>query len=159
MNVSIQHSPDDRALRCAVVLRVREDECEVLRDGRLRTARFAPVFPSPRTERVQPGHLMALTATPGGEEVVLWRWYDAVVLDEEPGAIRLWEPAHGEVVAKPRLSYVPGRRGGRAYLSAGLPGAAWWVAGPASAAARDADVELDEVEALFTANGLWPDCS
>lgn len=159
MNVSIQHSPDDRALRCAVVLRVREDECEVLRDGQVRPARFAPVFPSPRTERVQPGHLVALTTTPRGEEVVLWRWYDAVVLDEGSETIRLWEPAHGEVVAQARPSYVRGRLGERAYLSAGLPGAAWWVAGPASAAARDADVELDEVEALFTANGLWPDGS
>ncbi|MDQ3485272.1 MAG: hypothetical protein M3445_07670 [Actinomycetota bacterium] len=90
-----------------------------------------------------------------GIETVLWRWYDAVVLGDEEDAIRLWEPAHGEVLAQPRAAYLPGRPGTRAYVSAGLPGADWWVAGPAAAAAQDADVELDEVEKLYTEHGLW----
>ncbi len=34
-------------------------------------------------------------------------------------------------------------------------GADWWVAGPAAADARDADVELGEVASLFTQCGLW----
>src|SRR5208282_6584735 len=41
-------------------------------------------------------------------------------------------------------------------LSAGLPGAGWWVAGAAVAVAEDADVELDEVERFCTEHGLWP---
>jgi hypothetical protein len=152
---STAHDPTVRVIRCAVVLRVREDACEVLRDGRLQTARFAAMFPSPRTERVQPGNLVAMTAGSDGVETVLWRWYDAVVLDEGSQGIRLWEPAHGEVLAQARPAYLPGRRGARAYLSAGLPGADWWVAGPAEPDARDADVELGEVDRLFTENGLW----
>jgi len=46
--------------------------------------------------------------------------------------------------------------GSRAYASAGLPGAAWWVAGSASGAPHTADVELDVVDALYSNNGLWP---
>jgi hypothetical protein len=45
--------------------------------------------------------------------------------------------------------------GTRAYLSAGLPGAEWWVAGGTAARAEDADVELDEVEQLYTERDLW----
>lgn len=155
MNDSAEHDPTVRVIRCAVVLRVREDECDVLRDGRPHAARFASMFPSPRTERVQPGNLVAMTAASDGTPTVLWRWYDAVVLDDESDATRLWEPAHGEVLAQARPAYVPGNPGTRAYLSAGLPGADWWVAGPAMADARDADVELDEIDTLFTENGLW----
>jgi hypothetical protein len=98
---------------------------------------------------------VALTTGHDGTEIVLWRWYDAVVLADEMKAVRLWEPAHGELLAQPRRAYVPGRRGTRAYVSAGLPGADWWVAGPATADGREADVELDEVEKLYTENGLW----
>ena len=85
---------------------------------------------------------------------MVWRWYDAVVLGEEDARTRLWEPSHGEVEAQPR-----GRQqrqpGSRAYLSAGLPGADWWVAGSVAAKAEDADVELDEVTRLYTEHGLW----
>ncbi len=143
-----------RRLYCDVVLRVREDECDVLHSGRLRPVRFAPMFPSPRAERVQPGNLVAMTIASSGVETVLWRWYDAVVLGDEEDAIRLWEPAHGEVLAQPRAEYLHGQPGARAYLSAGLPGADWWVAGPATAIAQDADVELGEVEKLYTEHGL-----
>jgi len=88
--------------------------------------------------------------------MVVWRWYDAVVVGEEAGLVRLWEPAHGEVEAHPRRAEhrLPGSR---AYLSAGLPGADWWVAGPAVAEAKDADVELDEVARFCTQHGLWPE--
>lgn len=155
MNDSTGQDHAVRQLRCGVVLRVREDECEVLRGGRLRHVRFAPTFPSPRTERVQPGNIVAMTTASNGSEIVLWRWYDAVVLGNEKGAIRLWDPAHGEVMAQPRAAYRPRRPGSRAYLSAGLPGADWWVAGPTVAEPHDADVELGEVEKLYTEHGLW----
>lgn len=155
MNDSTSHDHTVRRLHCGVVLRVREDECEVLRGGRLRLVRYAPMFPSPRTERVRPGNLVAMTTASDGIETVLWRWYDAVVLGDEDEAIRLWEPAHGEVLAKPRAAYLPGQVGTRAYLSAGLPGADWWVAGPTAARAQDTDVELSEVEKLYTEHGLW----
>jgi hypothetical protein len=107
---------------------------------------------------VLPGHLVAIAEVPGVAgrgRVVVWRWYDAVVLGSDPGAVRLWEPAHGEVSAQrrhPGQQYGPGTR---AYLSAGLPGADWWVAGRAVDRAEDAEVELDEVDRLYTGHGLW----
>lgn len=123
-------------------------------DGTIVSVRYAARFPAPRRERVLPGHLVAIAETPDAAAVV-WRWYDAVVLGSDAGSVRLWEPAHGEVTAqrrRPRLAYAPGTR---AYLSAGLPGADWWVAGPAVTWADDADVELDEVEGLYTQHNMW----
>ena len=147
--------PAPARLRCAIVVRVREDTCEVIAHQQLRPARYARHFPSPRTERVSPGHLVAIATAPDGAEAVVWRWYDAVVLGEEAGSIRLWEPSHGEVLARPRPAYQSPPQGARAYLSAGLPGAEWWVAGSAAASAEDADVELDEVELFYTEHDLW----
>ena len=145
-----------RLLRCATVLNVEEHACVVWAAGNVLSVRFAPVFPSPRIERVCPGHLVAIATPPDGSDVVVWRWYDAVVLREEaPDSVRLWEPAHGEVVAqrrRPEQRYDPGTR---AYTSAGLPGADWWIAGPVTARAEEADVELDEVRRLYTENALW----
>jgi hypothetical protein len=144
-------------LRTARVLRVvDEDTCEVWRRDEIMKIGFAPMFPTPRAERVSPGHLVAVATGPGGEDVVVWRWYDAVVLGAgDAGSVRLWEPAHGEVVARPRPSYQPQEPGTRAYASAGLPGADWWLAGGAQGAPDAAEVELDEVLALYTDNGLW----
>jgi hypothetical protein len=143
-------------LRTAVVVRVDEQACQVWDDGQLRWVEFAPMFPTPRLERVSPGHLVAVATAPSGTGVVVWRWYDAVVLEEHgDGLVRLWEPGHGEVFAQARASYVKQDPGSRAYASAGLPGAEWWVAGTATGAPHTADVELDDVEALYTENGLW----
>jgi hypothetical protein len=143
-------------LLCGIVLRVQEDACQVLAEGQVVSVRYASQFPAPRRERVSPGHLVALAEVPDGSDAVVWRWYDAVVLGHEAGAVRLWEPAHGEVVAQPRRPrqqrHEPGTR---AYLSAGLPGAEWWVAGRAVDRAEDADVELNEVERLYTDHGMW----
>lgn len=144
------------ALSCGIVLHVQEDACQILRAGRLSSVRYARAFPSPRTERVSPGHLVAVAAGADGAEAVVWRWYDAVILGVETGLVRLWEPAHGEVVAHPRRAQQHRQPGTRAYLSAGLPGANWWVAGAAVAKAEDADVELDEVERFCAEHGLWP---
>jgi hypothetical protein len=105
---------------------------------------------------VSPAHLVAVATAADGAQAVVWRWYDAVVLGEEGGLVRLWEPAHGEVVARPRRARQHRQPGTRAYLSAGLPGADWWVAGAAVATADDADVELDEVERFCTEHGLSP---
>ena len=154
MKDSTQQDHIDRHMYCGIVLSVDEAECEVRHGDGRRLVRYAPMFPSPRTERVQPGNLVALTAS-RGIEVVLWRWYDAVVLGEEGDAIRLWEPAHGEVLARRRDAYLSQEPGSRAYLSAGLPGAEWWAAGPAVAAPHEALVELDEVSKLYTEHGLW----
>jgi hypothetical protein len=41
------------------------------------------------------------------------------------------------------------------HLSAGLPGAEWWVAGKAVDRAEYADVELDEVVRLYTEHDMW----
>jgi hypothetical protein len=155
----IPHPGSDAArprLRTARVVRVEEQACEVWSHGKVSTVGFAPMFPSPRLERVSPGHLVAVATAPTCADVVVWRWYDAVVLSQhEDGSVRLWEPAHGEVVAQPRASYVKHDPGSRAYASAGLPGAEWWVAGSAGADPDRADVELAEVDALYTDNDLW----
>ena len=87
---------------------------------------------------------------------MVWRWYDAVVLTgQDAGSVRLWEPAHGEVVARVRESYQDVHPGERAYASAGLPGADWWVAGIVVVPPESADVELDAVHALYNDNDLW----
>jgi hypothetical protein len=72
---------------------------------------------------------------------------------EADGSVRLWEPAHGEVLARRRPTYDTPDPGSRAWASSGLPGAPWWVVARADGAA--ADIDLDEVEALYTGNGLW----
>lgn len=142
-------------LRCGIVLRSEEDACQVLTRGQVVSVRYASQFPAPRRERVLPGHLVAIAEAPGAAAVVIWRWYDAVVLGSDAGSVRLWEPAHGDVAAqrrRPQQHYDPGTR---AYLSAGLPGAQWWVAGRAVDQAEDAEVELDEVERLYTEHDMW----
>lgn len=156
MAASTDQSLTPALLRCGIVLHVQEDACQVLRAGQLSSVGYAKAFPSPRTQRVSPGHLVAVAAAADGTEAVVWRWYDAVVLGEESGLVRLWEPAHGEVVAHPRRAQQHPQPGTRAYLSAGLPGAEWWVAGPAVANAETADVELNKVERFCTEHGLWP---
>jgi hypothetical protein len=144
-------------LRCGIVLRVQEATCQIFGQGQPRSVGYATQFPSPRTERVSPGHLVAVATAPDGSEVVIWRWYDAVVLGEDTSLIRLWEPSHGEIVARPRRAQQQRPPGTRAYLSAGLPGADWWVAGAVAARAEDADVELDEVQRFYDERDLWND--
>ncbi len=105
---------------------------------------------------MSPGHLVAIATGPNGPGAVVWRWFDAVVLGPEgDDLVRLWEPAHGEVVAQARPFYERQDPGSRAYASAGLPGAEWWVADSAGRAPDIAKVELDAVSALYTANNLW----
>lgn len=68
-------------LETALVVRVREDVCEIVKDRRLYSVRYAPTFASPRTERVSPGHLVALGTASDGTEVVvcagMTRWSSA----------------------------------------------------------------------------------
>ena len=141
-------------LRPAIVLSTAEDACTVFAGGQTEVVAYSRPFPVPRTERVAPGHLVAVATAADGSDVVIWRWFDAVVQGVD-GAIRLWEPVHGTVFAQPRDRKRIYRPGSRAYLSAGLPGADWWVAGPAGDRAEDADVELDEIQRFFTSAGLW----
>jgi hypothetical protein len=142
-------------LWCGTVLRVAEDTCQVLAEDQTCSVGYAKSFPSPRTERVSPGHLVAVATMAADAGVVIWRWYDAVVLGQEAGQVRLWEPAHGEVLASPRWPRQERPPGTRAYLSAGLPGAGWWVAGPVAVRAADANVELDEVRRFYDEHCLW----
>ena len=126
MTIPLPDAPSRPRLRTARVLRVEEHRCEVRTERRTSQVDFAPVFPTPRVERVSPGHLVAIATGPGGAEAVVWRWYDAVVLGRESdGSVRLWEPAHGEVLALPRPTYEDHEPGSRAFASAGLPGAEW----------------------------------
>ena len=142
-------------LGSGIVLRAHEDTCEIFSGGQRRSVHYAAAFPSPRAERVSPGHLVAVAAASDGSEVVIWRWYDAVIVEEVNDAVRLWEPGHGEVVARPRQTQQRRPPGTRAYLSAGLPGADWWVAGAVASSAEDAEVELDEVERFYDERDLW----
>lgn len=140
--------------RLALVLASTEDACTVVARDQRAVLPYAGAFPRPRADRVSPGHLVATAAAPGGSYLVVWRWFDAVVLADGDGQVRLWEPAHGEVLAQardPRRRYRPGSR---AYLSAGLEGADWWVAGAAVASAEDAEVDLDEVQHFLIVHGL-----
>jgi hypothetical protein len=98
---------------------------------------------------------VAVATTADGSDVVVWRWFDAVVLGDAAGGIRLWEPGHGTVLARARDPERVLRLGGRAYISAGLPGAEWWMAGPAVDRAEDAAVELGEVQRFLVDHGLW----
>jgi hypothetical protein len=158
MGASVSHAVIPARLRRGVVLHVEDDTCQIFSNGQLCSVRYASQFPTPRTRRVSPGHLVAVATAPNGSEVVIWRWYDAVVLGEETAdLIRMWEPAHGEVVAQSRRGQQLRSPGTRAYLSAGLPGADWWVAGNVAATAEDADVELDEVERFYDEHDLWND--
>ncbi len=95
-------------LRCGIVLGVQEDACEIIGAGGQRSVRYAALFPSPRTERVSPGHLVAVAIAPDGTDAVVFRWYDAVVLGDDSGRVRLWEPAHGDAIARPTASRSPG---------------------------------------------------
>jgi hypothetical protein len=148
------HAP--HRLGTSRVLRVNEHACEVWRDGDVTSVSFARMFPSPRVERVSPGHLVAIATGPDGADVVVWRWFDAVVLGpEDDGCVRLWEPAHGEVVARARSTYQRQEPGSRAWASSGLPGAQWWVTGGADGAPAAGEIDLAEVDALYTGNGLW----
>jgi hypothetical protein len=100
---------------------------------------------------------VATATAPGDPDVVIWRWFDAVVLDDtaDSGHVTLWEPGHGRVQARRRDEGRHYRPGSRAYLSAGLPGADWWVAGPAVDCAESAEVDLEELQDFFTGHGLW----
>jgi hypothetical protein len=118
------------------------------------TVGYAAPFRS-RAAELKPGQLVALTPSADASGLIVWRWFDAVVLGSAHGTVRLWEPAHGEVLATPRRPDLPYRTGGRAYASAGLPGADWWVAGPADVAPEAADVELDEVRRFYDEHKLW----
>lgn len=143
------HDPS-RTVRAAVVLRPGELACEVLLDGETASAGYGRPFGS-RADSLTPGHLVAVTTDPDGQHLVLWRWYDAVVVEQSHDQLRLWEPNHGEVLATPRdpdHRYLPGTR---AYASAGLPGADWWVEG----AAGGLGTALDEVCAFYAAHDLW----
>jgi hypothetical protein len=142
-------------LRKAIVLSATEDACTVFTAGQRAVVGYAGPFPRPRAGRVAPGHLVAVATAANGSDVVVWRWFDAVVLEGAGRSVSLWEPAHGLVLAEPRDPQRTYRPGTRAYLSAGLPGAEWWVAGPVADRAENADVDLDEVEEFFTGLGLW----
>ena len=142
------------SLRTAVVLRVGEDDALLRAGDSTSLVRFADRFPRPRAERVSPGHLVAVMTAPDGAERVVWRWFDAVVIGTEDDGVRVWEPAHGEVLARPRRPERTTAPGTRAWASAGLPGADWWLAGPVTADPGDADVERDEVADLCRQLGL-----
>jgi hypothetical protein len=141
-------------LRPALVVNPGEDACEISERNQLFLVQYSVPF-KPRAERIMPGQLVAIASTVDGTQALVWRWFDAVVVGETGDQIRLWEPAHGEVLAQPRRPQLRYRRGGRAYLSAGLPGADWWVSGAATGVAEEADVELHEVHEFYTRHGLW----
>lgn len=142
-----------RNARAAVVLRPEEQRCEVDFGGTTAFVEYGVPF-GPRAKTLTPGHLVAVTETPDAGSVILWRWYDAVVLEQSADQVRLWEPGHGEVLALSRNPVVVYPVGTRAYASAGLRGADWWVEGLVTAV-EDATVAIDEVLAFYVEHDLW----
>jgi hypothetical protein len=138
----------------ALVLEADEESCTVFRAGAESVVRYARPFPGPRADRVLPGHLVALF-TAARDPSVVWRWFDAVVLRASSEGVQLWEPLHGTITARPRNSDLVLHPGGRAYVSAGLPGADWWLAGPAVSSPEQAAVEVAEVRRFYIHHGLW----
>jgi hypothetical protein len=145
---------DPAELVIAVVLAADEESCTVFRNGARSVVPYAPPFPSPRADRVLPGHLVALFAA-AQEPSVVWRWFDAVVLGATAEGVQLWEPLHGGITARLRDPDVVVQPGSRAYVSAGLPGADWWLAGPVGSSPEQARVEVAEVRRFFVQHGLW----
>ena len=142
-----------RTARRAVVLRPGEHESEVCFGGETAFVKYGLPF-SPRAKSLTPGHLVAVTAMPDADPLILWRWYDAVVLKQSAEQVRLWEPAHGEVLAQSRNPQYRYPAGTRAYASSGLPGADWWVEGPV-VAVQEADVAMDQVYDFYADHDLW----
>jgi hypothetical protein len=140
-------------LTLGLVTTVTEQTCRLVADGGIGVVEFAEFFPGPRIERVCPGHLVAIASVGAGERVV-WRWFDAVVVGGEGQSPLLWETSHGVVRAVPRDESVEYPLGGRAYMSAGLPGAEWWVEGRAVDRSEEANVDLDLVGAFLAEHGL-----
>jgi hypothetical protein len=110
-------------LRTAIVLSTTEEACTVFAAGQRAVMPYADPFPKPRAKRVAPGHLVAVATVPNGSvaegsavegsAVVVWRWFDAVVLEQAGRSVSLWEPGHGMVVAEPRdLQRATGRLAG-----------------------------------------------
>jgi hypothetical protein len=93
------------------------------------------------------------------EPTVIWRWFDAVVLGASSEGVQLWEPLHGEITARPRDPALVVQPGSRAFVSAGLPGADWWMAGPVGSSPEQARVEVAEVRRFFVDHGLWGELS
>ena len=149
----IASEDESRTARVAVVLRPEQARCQVSFGADTAFVQYAVPF-APRAESLTPGHLVAVSDSPGSDALILWRWYDAVVLEQSTTEVLLWEPAHGEVLAQarnPQHAFPPGTR---AYASAGLQGADWWVEGPV-VAVEQARVALDEVLAFYTEHDLW----
>jgi hypothetical protein len=155
MTLPLDRDAPPGRLGLAIVLNTTEDAGTVFAEDQRAVVRYADAFPKPRAERVAPGHLVAVATVAGGAPVIVWRWFDAVVLAAGARSVTLWEPGHGSLRAEPRNPAQIYRPGARAYLSAGLPGADWWVAGHAVDRAENADVDLDEVDQFFTSLGLW----
>lgn len=139
--------------RAAVVLRPDEQQCEVCFGVETAFVGYGASF-SPRAKTLTPGHLVAVTERTDATSLIIWRWYDAVVLEQAAGQIRLWEPNHGEVLATSRHVQYRYPVGSRAYASAGLPGADWWVESPV-APVEDVDVAMDQVYEFYAAHDLW----
>lgn len=142
-----------RTARAAVVLRPGEHRSEVWFGGETAFVEYGRPF-APRAKSLTPGHLVAVTATPDAGSLIIWRWYDAVVLEQSAEQVRLWEPGHGEVLAQSRNHQHRYPAGTRAYASAGLPGADWWVEGPVGSV-EEADVAMDQVYEFYAEHDLW----
>ncbi len=153
MDAPNDSKPPAQAARAAVVLRPEQQRCEVDFGNETAFVGYGVPF-SPRAKTLTPGHLVAVTGADDGTALILWRWYDAVVLEQSAERVRLWEPNHGEVLARARDVQYRYPTGSRAYASAGLPGSDWWVEGPVGAV-QDADVAMVHVYEFYAAHDLW----
>jgi hypothetical protein len=108
-------------LRTGRVIRVDEHACEVWSHGEVSSAGFDAMFPSPPVERVRPGHLVAIATGLDGTDLVVWRWYDAVVLGTEDGRFGSAVGAGARRGHRPTAGVVRGAGPGVASICVGRP--------------------------------------
>src|SRR3954451_24076504 len=88
--INAKPDAESRQATVAVVLRPAEDQCEVLSANGTALVAYAAPFRS-RAASLTPGHLVAVTSGSEAAPVIIWRWFDAVVLEQSAEGVRLWE--------------------------------------------------------------------
>jgi hypothetical protein len=95
-----ESKPQSQAARAAVVLRPKEQHCEVSFGVETAVVGYGIPF-SPRARTLTPGHRVAVTDGPDAALLIIWRWYDAVVLEQgcRTGPALGTEPRRGACTA------------------------------------------------------------
>ena len=109
----VQAGTGSRRTRTAVMLRPGDDQCEVLPASGTALVEYAAPF-RPRAKSLTFGHLVAVTTTPDGSAFIIWRWFDAVVVQQSlsrsvfgnPHTARCWRH---RAMRRTGIRWEPGR--------------------------------------------------